>query len=84
MAPASARGEIRVYEAPDGSAQVDVRFEEDTVWQNQKQIAELSGCERSVIFKHFLNVFQDGELDPQATGAELAQVLSDLPRFTCL
>ena len=44
MAPASARGEIRVYEAPDGSAQVDVRFEEDTVWQNQKQIAELSGC----------------------------------------
>ncbi|WP_216902399.1 hypothetical protein [Synechococcus sp. CCY 9618] len=78
MAPASASGEIIVYEAPDGSAQVDVRLDQHTVWQNQKQIADLSGRECSVMSKHILNVFQEGELDPQATVAKFAQVRSDL------
>lgn len=81
---ASATGEIIVYEASDGSAQVDVRLDQDTVWLNREQIAELFAGERSVMSMHIRNVFQEGELDPQATSAKLAQVRSDLPRFTCL
>lgn len=83
-AQASTSSEIIVDEAPDGSAQVDVRLDQVTVGLNQEPTAELSGRERSVIFQHFLNVFQEGELVPQATISELAQVRSDLPRFTSL
>jgi hypothetical protein len=42
---------------------LDVRFEEDTLWLTQKQIAELFATERSVITKHLRNIFNSGELD---------------------
>jgi hypothetical protein len=58
------RGEVLVYEAPDGAARVDVRLERDTVWLRQEQMSQLFGRERSVITKHVRNVFQEGELDP--------------------
>jgi prophage maintenance system killer protein len=70
-------GEILVYEAPDGSAQVDVRLDQETVWLNQEQMAELFGRERSVVTKHIRNVFKEGELDPKATSAKFAQVRSE-------
>jgi prophage maintenance system killer protein len=70
-------GEILVYEAPDGSAQVDVRLDRETVWLNQEQMAELFGRERSVVTKHIRNVFKEGELDPMATSAKFAQVRSE-------
>lgn len=43
MAPASARGEIIVYEAPDGSAQVDVGLDQVNFWLYQEQTAEPLG-----------------------------------------
>lgn len=70
-------GEILVYEAPDGSAQVDVRLDQQTVWLNQEQMAELFGRERSVVTKHIRNVFKEGELAPKATSAKFAQVRSE-------
>jgi prophage maintenance system killer protein len=70
-------GEILVYEAPDGSAQVDVRLDQETVWLNQEQMAELFGRERSVVTKHIRNVFKEGELDPKTTSAKFAQVRSE-------
>ena len=43
------RGEVIVYEAPDGAIRVDVRLERETVWLTQQQMAELFGRERSVV-----------------------------------
>lgn len=34
-------GEIIVYESGDGEAHMDVRFEEETVWLTQLQMAEV-------------------------------------------
>ena len=34
-------GEVVVYEAPDGEVHVDVRFDRETVWLTQQQMAEL-------------------------------------------
>ncbi len=61
--PDNARGEIVMYEAPDGDVRVEVRLERETVWLTQQQLAELFGRERSVISKHLRNLFRDGELD---------------------
>ena len=72
--PTPDRGEVVVYEAPDGAVRVDVRLESETVWLTQQQMAELFGRERSVVTKHILKVFDEGELDPKATSAKFAQV----------
>ena len=70
-------GQILVYEAPDGSAQVDVRLDRETVWLSQEQMAELFGRERSVVTKHVRNVFKEGELEPEAVRARFAHTAAD-------
>jgi len=71
------RGEVIVYEAPDGAIRVDVRLERETVWLTQQQMAELFGRERSVVTKHIRNAYKEGELDPGATSAKFAQVQAE-------
>lgn len=34
---------IEIYQSDDGQAQLDVRFEADTVWLTQAQMVELFG-----------------------------------------
>jgi hypothetical protein len=75
--PEPSRGEVVVYEAPDGEVRVDVRLERETVWLTQQQMAELFGRERSVVTKHIRNAFKEGELDPLATSARSAQVRTE-------
>jgi len=62
-----------IYEAP-GGARLDIRFQGETLWMTQAQIARLFGVDRSVITRHIANVYADGELDAEATGAKIAQV----------
>ena len=73
----SGRGEVVVYEAPDGAVRFDVRLEHETVWLTQRQMAELFGRDRSVVAKHVANVFAEAELDPAATCAHFARVRSE-------
>ncbi len=78
--PPAPGGEIAVYQAADGAVRVEARLERDTVWLTKQQMAELFGRERSVISKHIANVFADGDLEPAATRANLAQVRQEGPR----
>lgn len=75
--PTPDRGEVVVYEAPDGGVRVDVRLENETVWLSQQQMAELFGRERSVVTKHLRNVFKEGELDQGAVCAKFAHTAAD-------
>ncbi len=59
-------GEIIFYKSTDGSVNLEVRFRQDTVRLNQKQMAELFQSERSVITKHLRNIFETGELDGES------------------
>ena len=77
VAATSPGGEVVVYEAPDGEVRVDVRFDRETVWLTQQQMAELFGRDRSVVNRHIRNAFREGELDPEATSAKFAQVQSE-------
>ncbi len=72
-------GEVRVYQAEDGTALVEVRLERDTVWLTQAQMAELFGRERSVITKHVRNVFREGELAKESNVQNLHIAGSDKP-----
>lgn len=33
--------QIEIYQTDDGQTQIDVRFEQDTIWLSQTQMAEL-------------------------------------------
>lgn len=70
-------GEIELYETPDGEVRVDVRFDRETVWLTQQQMAELYERDRSVVTRHIHNVFREGELDPESTSAKFTQVQSE-------
>ena len=49
----------------------------DTVWLNQKNMADLFGRDRSVIAKHIENVFREKELPRDRTCANFAQVQNE-------
>ncbi|MDR0989682.1 MAG: virulence protein RhuM/Fic/DOC family protein [Prevotellaceae bacterium] len=61
------KGEIIIYQAPDGSTDLDVRLENETVWLTQAQIAQLFGTKRPAITKHLSNIYNSGELDEMST-----------------
>ena len=56
------KNQIEIYQANDGSTQIEVQFEQDTVWLTQAQLAELFGKGRTTITEHINNVFTEGEL----------------------
>ena len=61
------KGEILFYQREDGSAQIDVRLEEDTVWLTQQLMAELFNTSKQNISLHIQNIFEEGELISDST-----------------
>jgi hypothetical protein len=55
--------EIILYKKPDGTSEIDVRFDGDTVWLNQNQIATLFDVKVPAINKHLNNIFKEWELE---------------------
>jgi hypothetical protein len=51
-----------LFKTEDEKISVDVRFEDETVWLTQEQMAVLFGKGRSTITEHIRNIFKEGEL----------------------
>jgi hypothetical protein len=73
-------GEITLYQRDDGPAAIEVRLEDDTVWVTQAQLVELFQSSKANISQHIKNVFQEGELDPEATVRDFRTVREEGPR----
>ncbi|MCK9401919.1 MAG: hypothetical protein M0Q26_00830 [Chitinophagaceae bacterium] len=56
-------GEIAIYQAADGQTTIDVKLENETIWLNLNQMATLFERDKSIISRHFSNVFKEWELD---------------------
>ena len=56
-------GELILYQTPEGTVRIEVLYESETFWLNQKKIAELFGVDIRTISEHFRNIFASGELD---------------------
>jgi len=56
------KNEIILYRPNELAEHIEVRFDNDTVWLTQAQIAELFGTKRPAISKHLRNIFESGEL----------------------
>lgn len=75
----SGGGQVALYQATDGTVELEVRLERETVWLTQAQMAELFGRERSVITKHLRNVFLERELVEKSNVQNLHIASSDKP-----
>jgi len=56
------KSEIIIYQPDDTSWQIEVRFEDETVWLTQAQMAELFQTSRANITLHISNIFKENEL----------------------
>lgn len=68
---------IEIYRSQDGSVQLNVKLENETVWLTQSQMAELFGRDRTVIARHINNCYKEGELDKNITCAKFAHMGKD-------
>ena len=71
------KGQIILYQTPDGESKIEVRLENDTVWLSADQMAELFQRNKSTISRHIKNVLEDGELEEAATVAFFATVQNE-------
>lgn len=65
---------IEIYRSQDGSVQLNVKLENETVWLTQSQMAELFGVDRTSIVRHIRNIYKSEELEENSTCAKNAQV----------
>ena len=65
---------IEIYRSQDGSVQLNVKLENETVWLTQSQMAELFGVDRTSIVRHIRNIYKSEELEESSTCAKNAQV----------
>lgn len=68
------KGELLIYQGKDGLTQVSVRLQDETLWLNLNQLAELFQRDKSVISRHVSNIFEEGELEREPTVALFATV----------
>lgn len=69
--------QIEIYKAKDGKIQIEVQFEEDTVWLTQKQIVELFQSSKANISEHTKHIFHEKELDKSSVVRKFRTTASD-------
>lgn len=61
------KSQIIIYQTENGKTKIEVRLENETVWLSQKLLAELFQTTKQNISLHIQNIFDEGELIPEAT-----------------
>ena len=67
LAPKESGGEFLLYQAEDGQVKLEVHLENETVWLTQQMMTELFQTTVPNINMHTKNIFEEGELRPEAT-----------------
>lgn len=70
---------IEIYHSQDGSVQLNVKLENETVWLSANQMAMLFDRDAKTIRKHINNVFADGELAKESNTQKMRVANSDKP-----
>lgn len=73
----SPQSEFILYQTEDGQTHVQCRFDDQTLWLTQAQIAELFQTTPQNVTLHLKAIFGEGELDEAATCKDYLQVRSE-------
>jgi len=71
------KGEIIIYKPSKNKIELKVRFEDETVWLDAHQMAQIFGVKRPAVVKHINNIYKTGELNRKSTCSILEQVAAD-------
>ena len=74
------KNKIQIFQAADGVVRLEVTLEQDTVWLNQRQMAALFDKDVRTVNEHIRNLFDEGELAPEATVREFRTVQVEVER----
>lgn len=74
------KGEVIIYQTPDGNTRLDVQLEDETVWLSLNQISTLFERDKYVISRHIRNIYREQELEEKATVAKNATVQNENDR----
>ena len=69
--------EIQIYQNENGMVELEVNFEEETVWLNLNQLSQLFCRDKSVISRHIKKIFETEELNENSTVAFFATVQNE-------
>ena len=78
--PAPPTGEIVLYQTEDGRTRVECRFVDETLWLSQALIGELFQKDVRTVNEHLQNIYQEGEIEEQATIRKFRIVRREGPR----
>ncbi len=66
-----------IFQTETGKVNVEVFFQNDTLWLTQKTMAELFEKGRSTITEHLSNIFDEGELDENSVCRDFRHTATD-------
>ncbi len=69
--------EFLLYKSTEEDISVNALVKDETIWLNQKAMAELFGCSTDNISQHLKNIFADGELRESATTEKISVVQTE-------
>lgn len=65
---------IIIYQTKNNTIEVEIDRQNDTIWLSAEKIADLFDKDRTTIQRHIKHIYQEEELNPEATCAFFAQV----------
>ncbi len=73
------KNQIVIYKTSDNEVGFEVKFDGESVWLRQNQIAELFEKDRTVVTRHINNIFKDKEMDKKSNVQKMHIANSDKP-----
>lgn len=61
------QNQIVIYQSEDGTTQLQVNLQDDTIWLTQSQIVAIFNSSKANISEHIKHIFSSGELSESAT-----------------
>lgn len=69
--------EIVIYQGKDNKVQIEVQFENETVWLSQAQLVELYQSSKANVSEHIKHIFEEGELTKEAVVRKFRTTAAD-------
>lgn len=70
-------GEILIFQSDDGLTNIEVKFENETVWLSQQQMADLFRTSRTNVVEHIKHIYDEEELEENSTCQKFRQVRTE-------
>lgn len=67
-------GDLILYRGPKGARRIEVLFNDDPFWLDQRKIAELFGVDARTVSYHLAEIYEAGELSEAATLQRIERV----------